>query len=313
MPALFTGAAVMNAAMASTSAVSTIAAADQLGPEWSGLPNTAAIVGTGIGALALSRLMNRWGRRAGLLLGYLAATAGAAIAAAATAGTSPAYLICGMLLLGLGNAAAQLSRYVAAELYPPHRHGFAIGTVVWAGTLGAVGGPLLLDTSARLATALGWVALAGPFLFGVLTAGVAAVAATGTPARRAQPLGEAVPIRNLLRAPAARTALAVMATAQLAMVVVMTAMPLDMHLHGRGLGAVGVALSAHTLGMFALSPVTGRLLDRVGPRPVMLAACSSSPPPRRSPPLLPSRRRGPRAFSCWGTGGTCASSAVAAG
>ena len=149
MPALFSGAAVMNAAMASTSAVSTIAAADQLGPQWSGLPNTAGVVGTGVGALALSRVMSRCGRRAGLLLGYVAAMAGATVAAAAVAGTSPAYLSCGMLLLGLGNAAAQLSRYVAAELYPPRRHGFAIGTVVWAGTLGAVGGPLLLDPSAR--------------------------------------------------------------------------------------------------------------------------------------------------------------------
>jgi MFS family permease len=44
-----------------------------------------------------------------------------------------------------------------------------------------------------------------------------------------------------------------------------------MHLHGDGLGSVGVVLSAHTLGMFALSPLTGRLLDRVGSRPVMLA------------------------------------------
>jgi MFS family permease len=34
---------------------------------------------------------------------------------------------------------------------------------------------------------------------------------------------------------------------------------------------VGMTLSAHTLGMFALSPLTGRLLDSVGARVVMLA------------------------------------------
>jgi MFS family permease len=33
---------------------------------------------------------------------------------------------------------------------------------------------------------------------------------------------------------------------------------------------VGTVLSAHTFGMFALSPLTGWLLDRIGPRPVML-------------------------------------------
>lgn len=54
------------------------------------------------------------------------------------------------------------------------------------------------------------------------------------------------------------------------MVAVMTATPLDMHMHGQGMGSIGVTLSAHTLGMFALSPLTGRFLDSVGPRPVML-------------------------------------------
>jgi MFS family permease len=52
---------------------------------------------------------------------------------------------------------------------------------------------------------------------------------------------------------------------------VMTAAPLDMHMHGQGLGSVGATLSAHTLGMFAFSPLTGRLLDTVGARPVMFA------------------------------------------
>jgi MFS family permease len=34
--------------------------------------------------------------------------------------------------------------------------------------------------------------------------------------------------------------------------------------HGYGLGPVGLVLSAHTLGMFALSPVSGRLTGRLG-------------------------------------------------
>jgi MFS family permease len=61
-----------------------------------------------------------------------------------------------------------------------------------------------------------------------------------------------------------------MVTAQVVMVAVMTAAPVDMHMHGEGLGAVGMTLSAHTLGMFALSPVTGRLFDRFGARPVIV-------------------------------------------
>jgi MFS family permease len=55
------------------------------------------------------------------------------------------------------------------------------------------------------------------------------------------------------------------------MVAVMTAAPLDMHHHGSALGAIGLVLSAHTLGMFAVAPVSGRLADRHGGAPVMLA------------------------------------------
>jgi len=52
---------------------------------------------------------------------------------------------------------------------------------------------------------------------------------------------------------------------QLVMVLIMTMTPLHMTEHGHDLGAVGIVLSAHTLGMFAFSPVSGRLSDRFGP------------------------------------------------
>lgn len=38
------------------------------------------------------------------------------------------------------------------------------------------------------------------------------------------------------------------------------------HSHGDGLGTVGTVLAAHILGMFALSPLTGRLTDHIGGR-----------------------------------------------
>ncbi len=139
LAALFTSAALMTAAMASASAVSTLVAADEFGAAWAGLPSTAGVAGTGSGAIVLSRLMSRYGRRAGLLAGYVAALEGALLAAAAVPAGNIAVLITGMGLLGIGNAGAQLSRYAAADLYLPHRRGVAIGSVIWAGTVGAVG------------------------------------------------------------------------------------------------------------------------------------------------------------------------------
>jgi MFS family permease len=44
----------------------------------------------------------------------------------------------------------------------------------------------------------------------------------------------------------------------------MTMTPLHMTDHGHGLAAVGLVISGHTFGMFALSPISGRLTDRFG-------------------------------------------------
>ncbi|URN05513.1 MFS transporter [Actinomadura madurae] len=269
MAALCSGTALMNASMAVASATGTLVAADRLGAGWGGVPATAGIVGTGLGALALTRLARRTGRRRSFVLGYAAAAAGACLAAAAVASGDVVGLCLGMLLLGLGNAGAQLSRYAAADLHPAGRRGFAIGLVVWCAAAGAVGGPLLLDPSGTAAAGAGLPAFTGPYLLALLTCAGAAFAATAGP--RGAATTRATPsMRELARTLAARSALVVMVTAQVVMVAVMTAAPLEMHMHGDGLGTVGMTLSAHTLGMFALSPVTGRLFDRHGARPVIL-------------------------------------------
>ncbi|MDL4816096.1 MFS transporter [Actinomadura opuntiae] len=279
MAALCTGTALMNAAMAMASVAGTLAAADRLGAGWGGVPATAGIVGTGAGALALTRAARRLGRRRVLAGGYLAAAAGACLAAAGIARGDLVALCAGMLMLGLGNAGAQLSRYAAADLYPPGRRGSAIGLVVWAAAIGAVGGPLLLDASGGPARDLSLPPLAGPFLLAFLATAAAAVAATATagapPVTDPPRDGPRVSVRSLLRGPVTRPALVVMVTAQVVMVAVMTAAPLAMRMDGDGLGMVGMTLSAHTLGMFALSPVTGRLVDRCGARPVMVAGVAA--------------------------------------
>ena len=139
----------MNAAMAVASGVGTIVAADRLGLAWGGVAATAGIVGTGAGALALTRLTGRRGRGRALAVGYLVGAVGAAVAAGGAVTDDVAALLIGMLLLGVGNSAAQLSRYAAAELHAEDRRGRAIGAVVWAGAVGAVGGPLLLGADRR--------------------------------------------------------------------------------------------------------------------------------------------------------------------
>jgi MFS family permease len=66
-------------------------------------------------------------------------------------------------------------------------------------------------------------------------------------------------------------AIVALVTGQVVMVLIMTMTPLHMIEHGHSLGAVGLVISAHTFGMFALSPLSGRLTDRFGSVPVILA------------------------------------------
>jgi MFS family permease len=44
--------------------------------------------------------------------------------------------------------------------------------------------------------------------------------------------------------------------------------------HGHGLEVVGLVISAHTLGMFALSPLSGRIIGRFGAVPAIFAAAA---------------------------------------
>ena len=92
----------------------------------------------------------------------------------------------------------------------------------------------------------------------------------------------------LFRYPAVRVALVTLVAGQVVMVLIMTMTPLHLSDHGHGLETVGFVLSAHTFGMFALSPITGRLTDRfgsprviaAGPRTLAVAAvlAALSPP-----------------------------------
>jgi len=66
-------------------------------------------------------------------------------------------------------------------------------------------------------------------------------------------------------------AIVALVAGQFVMVLIMTMTPLHMADHGHDLAAVGIVISGHTFGMFGLSPISGRLTDRYGSVPVILA------------------------------------------
>lgn len=263
MGALFAGVALLNTAMAGLTTAATLIVAAGSGAAWSGLPSVASVLGTAGGALGAGLLLPVHGRRRVLVCGYGIAALGALTAFAGALATSVVPLLLGILLAGVGNGGAQLSRYLAADLYPPDRRGRALATVVWAGTVGALAGPALLAPAAHVVTGFGWPPLSGPAAVAVVATAGAALAAAVLPRDVPPPRVRAA--RGPVRSPAVVRPLAAMVAAQLAMVAVMTMTPVQLQSHGHGLGTVGWVLSAHMIGMFALAPLSGRIADRWGP------------------------------------------------
>jgi MFS family permease len=148
--------------------------------------------------------------------------------------------------------------------------------------VGAVVGPSLIAGAGSFAEGIGLPRLAGAYLLPAIFVGLAALLSfallrpdpyelADPSARHDERDGEGDPFRVLLRRPTVWVALVSLVAVQVTMVLVMTMTPLHMTAHGHDLLAVGLVISAHTLGMYALSPVSGHLTDRFG-SPIVIAA-----------------------------------------
>jgi MFS family permease len=279
--AFFGGVAVANTGFIAAITVTGLVAEQITGSaRLSGLPGAIGTFGTALGATVISMLIGRAGSRTGLSIGYVTAAAGAAIAMTATVLASFPMLLAGLLILGVGHSATQLSRYAAADLYDTDHRARVVGLIVWAGTIGSVVGPSLLEPSGRLAVVVRLPELSGAYgvsgafftaaaiLYGAFLRKSTSRPTIGTATTPGIEPGHR---RDLLRLPQVQVALSAMIVGQLVMVLIMAMTPLHIRQIGLGLGTVGFVISAHTLGMFALSPVTGWLTDRFGQVQIIVA------------------------------------------
>lgn len=245
-----------------------------------GLPQTGSVLGGALAAVPLSRVMGRFGRRPGLVAGYLVGALGASGVVLSTVLESLPVLLMAMALFGVSTATSGQARFAATDLADARHRSRALATVVWATTVGAVAGPNLMGPSADLARGWGLPQFAGPFLWSILAFGSAAllllVGLRPDPLLLAQS-GEHVdgvrPTRASLassfdavrRSPHAAIGLASVAVSHTVMVAVMVMTPVHMGHAGMGaLRVIGLVISIHVAGMYAFSPVVGWLSDRVG-------------------------------------------------
>jgi MFS family permease len=153
-----------------------IIAADLSGSESAaGLPSTMGLLFRAAAAYPLGWLMGRVGRRMGLTVGLLIGLVGTAMSAWAIGSGDFWVFSIGAGLAGVARGAADLSRYAAAEVSPLARRAKVIGWIVFAGTIGALAGPVLVTPAVALAGAYGLVPESGPFWVAAIILGVSSL------------------------------------------------------------------------------------------------------------------------------------------
>ncbi|MBE3010934.1 MFS transporter [Microbispora sp. NEAU-D428] len=276
--ALVTGNLLGGVAVASGIAVGGLLLERLGGTSVAGLGQAASVLGAAVAAVPLAGVAARHGRRRSLALGYAIAVLGGVLIVTAAVVAQLAVLLAGLAMFGVGQAVNLQSRYAAADGAAPGARARAMSIVIWATTIGSVAGPNLSEVADRFGRWLGLPGLAGPYVFSVVSFALAGavVAVFLRPAVRSsapagneadksrRTVGAVAALRWAAADPAARFAVVLIAVAHAMMVMVMVMTPLHMQHHGMSLQLVGVVISLHVLGMYALSPVFGWLADRIG-------------------------------------------------
>ena len=251
-----------------------------------GLAQTSGTFGAAVLALPLARIALVRGRRAALSTGYGIGALGALVVILAAVVRNLPLLLVGTFLVGVASASSYQARYAATDLATQEHRARALSWVVWAGTVGAVLGPNLLNAAGNLALALGLPQLAGPYV--VAAACLIATTVVVSTRLRPDPYLTALRLRHepgtvvvhprlrdglhhLRGRPRAVLGIAAIAVGHIVMVMVMVMTPVHMAHVDVTLQLIGLVISVHVAGMYALSPVVGWAVDRFGRVPVIVA------------------------------------------
>jgi MFS family permease len=258
---------------------------------------SAALSGLGTSILGISRLViafpigwltDKYGRKAGLMLGLALALIGSLVIGLAMAQGSFPLVVVGLVIFGLGVGAGQQLRLAAADMFVPARRGEGLGYVLTGSLIGAIAAPILFATGEGIASWTGgdrlsviWYLL--PIV--LVPSMILVTMVRPDPKTIAQNLEAYYPgykapervvsepsgspriwLRHLPLSTAFANSFAALGV--MSMMMAMTSLALDHH--GYSLSLISVSVSMHVVGMFGFSIPFGRLSDRIGRRNVML-------------------------------------------
>jgi len=232
------------------------------------LPIAMMMVATAATMIPASLFMQRFGRKAGFLLGAAFGVAAGLLAAGAIWLESFSLFVVANMLVGCYQGFAQYYRFAAADAASVDFKSRAISWVIAGGIIAAVAGPNLV----RFTQNIGTVPSALTYLT-MVALGILAIVLLSRlelpPASAIDTHGEARTLPAIMRQPVFVTALAGSAIGSAVMLLVMTATPLAMQICGQSIGAATTVIQWHVLGMFAPSFFTGSLIRRFGVLKIM--------------------------------------------
>ena len=242
------------------------------------LPVSLTILGTALGTVPATFLMQRIGRRRGFVIAAFMGVAASLVARAGVTSNSFVLFCSGTALTGVCLAFGQQFRFAAAESVVLAKAGKAISLVLLGSIGGAIVGPELMargnviEPNNPVTGALGGAA--GLFVIGALLLS----AYRDTPIQETTNEAQGQPDQSassLFREPLFLLAVAGGVIGQGIMAFIMTATPVSMHvMDGHSLPDTAAVIRAHVLAMYAPSLASGWLISRLGERRLMLAGLS---------------------------------------
>ena len=233
-------------------------------PCWATLPISMIVLGSMLTATPMSALMQRFGRRAGFVVGCFGGAMGASICAFALMRGSFELFLLGALFSGIYMSAQGFYRFAVADSASDAFRAKAISYVMAGGLLAAIIGPQLVKVTATSLVvpfmgtyiAVVVVNMIGVFLFTMLDLPPPLRPSAGDAQGRSR--------WEMLRTPRIAVAVICGTVSYALMNLVMTSTPLAVVGCGYQTANAADVVTAHVLAMFAPSFFTGHLIARFG-------------------------------------------------